>query len=246
MTNVREDLPIFPLRLVLFPYAPLPLHIFEARYREMVREVLAGDRRFGVVMAHPEIDETAAGPIDIPERLTIATIGTVAEIRETTPYDDGRYDIVCTGHDRFKILATSNARAYLTATVEMLAEPLGLTPADTPAVLTTLAQDVKDALGAVIDSHSDASTHDETRRAQLQRINQAMPTNPTALAYFAARLLPTATDTERQQLLEAMTASRRLRLLRDHLRREARVAAQLGQMWEPAGETESERPLGLN
>ncbi len=94
-------LPLFPLGLVLLPGEPVPLHIFEPRYKEMVRVCLDGDRPFGIVYASP----TALAPV-----------GCTVRIRSVaTRYDDGRLDIVVVGEDRFRVGDVYRDRVYLTA-----------------------------------------------------------------------------------------------------------------------------------
>lgn len=96
-------LPVFPLRLVLLPGEPVPLHIFEPRYKEMTQRCLDEDRPFGIVRASEE---------------GTAEIGTSARIvRVVTRYDDGRSDIVVAGAERFRVTALHRDRPYLTADV---------------------------------------------------------------------------------------------------------------------------------
>ena len=100
-------LPIFPLDLVLFPGTPLPLHIFEERYREMIKECMDGDRPFGVVRAKDEEG--------------IAEIGCTAEIINVTKrYDDGRMDIITQGRQRFEIMRVDQERSFLRAEIMYL------------------------------------------------------------------------------------------------------------------------------
>ena len=84
-------LPLFPLDVVLFPGALLPLHIFEPRYRQLLTDCLEGDRRFGLVPSSGEA------------RPATGLIGTVAEIRATQPLPDGRANIVVSGERRFML-----------------------------------------------------------------------------------------------------------------------------------------------
>ncbi|HVJ06901.1 MAG TPA: LON peptidase substrate-binding domain-containing protein [Acidisarcina sp.] len=99
-------IPLFPLDVVLFPGAPLPLHIFENRYREMVAECLDGNGIFGVVRA---------------QRGGLAVIGCTAHIlRILERYSDGRMDILCEGIDRFEIETLDNSRTFLQAEVDLL------------------------------------------------------------------------------------------------------------------------------
>ena len=97
-------IPLFPLNMVLFPGAALPLHIFEERYREMVGECLSEKKAFGVVRADGE---------------QMSIVGCTAQIiRVMERYDDGRMDILCEGVRRFEIEALDESRRYLQADVE--------------------------------------------------------------------------------------------------------------------------------
>lgn len=91
----KTRLPLFPLPVVLFPSAPMPLHIFEPRYRQMVDRCLRGDRRFGLIYH----DADAAGPFLMEE----GRVGCVAEIEDFQPLPDGRSLLVARGVERFAI-----------------------------------------------------------------------------------------------------------------------------------------------
>jgi Lon protease-like protein len=92
-------LPLFPLDVVLFPGAPLPLHIFEPRYKEMIRECLDQKTLFGVIRAQEK---------------SLAEIGCTAEILAVTKtYDDGKLDIVTQGRERFELLEINEERSFL-------------------------------------------------------------------------------------------------------------------------------------
>ena len=96
-------LPLFPLDVVLFPGTPLPLHIFEPRYREMISECLDRKASFGVVRAKEE---------------GVAEIGCTAEIITVArKYPDGRLDIVTEGRERFEVMQVSQERSFLQAEV---------------------------------------------------------------------------------------------------------------------------------
>lgn len=94
--ELRYRLPLFPLPVVLLPGAPMPLHIFEPRYREMVGDCLASDGRFGLVYH----DSDRQGPFLFEE----GRVGCVAEIREHQSLSDGRSLIVVHGGARFQIV----------------------------------------------------------------------------------------------------------------------------------------------
>ncbi len=99
-------LPIFPLELVLLPGVPLPLHIFEPRYKEMITECLEQKKPFGVVRASSD---------------GVADIGCTAEIVAVTKkYDDGRMDILTRGVERFEVIEVNEDRAFLQAEISVV------------------------------------------------------------------------------------------------------------------------------
>lgn len=116
-------LPIFPLSVVLFPGTPLPLHIFEPRYRRMLADCLAGDRRFGI---------TPAGKDDrIPEP---GTVGCIAEIRVNQELPDGRANIIVFGGERFVLSRPVEDEApYYVAMVQTFDDEPGTEPQDDAA-----------------------------------------------------------------------------------------------------------------
>lgn len=230
MTTSPARIPIFPLGLVLFPYAPLPLHIFEERYRVMVKDILARDRRFGIVLAQAASPDQKSHRNPPTDHMTIARIGTIAEVTDATPYADGRYDITCTGRDRFELLAPHEGRPYLEATVRLLGEHTGLTDGETPYAVEQLANDTRTNLASILARYAAITPSNTTRHEHLARLVTAMPKHNGAFAYLSARLLPTATNAERQRLLEADSTAERLRLIIRHLERESRVAHQLNQV----------------
>lgn len=94
--HARFRLPLFPLPVVLFPTAAMPLHIFEPRYRRMVERCLETDRRFGLI--HHDAD--LRGPFLLEE----GRVGCVAEIQDFQPLPDGRSVLVARGIERFHIV----------------------------------------------------------------------------------------------------------------------------------------------
>lgn len=92
-----QNLPLFPLPVVLFPGAWMPLHIFEQRYRDMVSDVVAGDGRFGLI--HHDADEQG------PFLMEAGRVGTIARIEKHQPLPDGRSMILVRGVERFAIEA---------------------------------------------------------------------------------------------------------------------------------------------
>ena len=103
---------LFPLDVVLFPGAPLPLHIFEDRYKEMIGECLDHDCEFGIVRA---------------QRGGLAVAGCCAAIiRILERYPDGRLDILCEGRKRFEIEQLDDTRSFLQAEVDLFEDDDGL------------------------------------------------------------------------------------------------------------------------
>ena len=134
-------LPIFPLDVVLFPGTPLPLHIFEPRYKEMIAECLQQKTPFGVVRAKEEEG--------------VAEIGCTAEIISVArKYPDGRMDIVSQGRKRFEVMQLNQERSFLQAEVLYLQdEPGAPTPGEIAKALK-LHQDILALAGAEAETPS--------------------------------------------------------------------------------------------
>ncbi len=110
------EIPLFPLHAVLVPGAPLPLHIFEPRYRALVADCLAAGIPFGVVCISAG-REVGAGSV------SFARVGTLAEIREVSRHPDGRFDIVTVGTARFRLTGViGDRKPYLVGIGELLPE----------------------------------------------------------------------------------------------------------------------------
>jgi Lon protease-like protein len=111
------QIPLFPLHIVLAPGIALPLHIFEERYRQMVRHCLDTSSPFGVVLIR---GGSEVAPRDgAPRELSIAGVGTAAEIREASRYADGRWDLLIVGTSRFVVRDVhTDVASYLVAEVD--------------------------------------------------------------------------------------------------------------------------------
>lgn len=122
--NTRDDLPLFPLGVVLYPGAALPLHIFEYRYRELVRHCLETSEPFGMVLVEDD---------------KMAEVGCLARIeRVLKRYDDGRLDIVVRGDERFRISEVRQIKPYLTASVSPFDGAEGMPDSDDRERVITL------------------------------------------------------------------------------------------------------------
>lgn len=120
-------LPIFPLpNVVLFPGVFLPLHVFEARYREMVKDALAGDMLIGMTLLKPGWDQE---PSEQPPMFPIGCAGLISHVEHL---DDGRYNIVLRGIERFRVMNEEPGRPYRRAYVDYLTD--SMTEAERDAV----------------------------------------------------------------------------------------------------------------
>lgn len=125
-------LPLFPLQVVLFPRTPLPLHIFEDRYKEMIGEAMRTHTEFGVVLAREN------------EILNTGCTATVEKVLKE--YPDGRLDILTLGRRRFEILLLNEEQAYLRGAVEFFDDD---DPAPAPAEIEQRARQFHKALWEV-------------------------------------------------------------------------------------------------
>jgi len=133
-------LPLFPLEVVLLPGIPLPLHIFEPRYKEMIGECLAHNTQFGVVRAVEQ---------------GIAEIGCTAEILTVTKeYPDGRLDLIAEGRKRFEVLQLNRDRSFLRAEVLLVADELETVPEQERTRAVQLHLEILSLAGAVQDLSS--------------------------------------------------------------------------------------------
>jgi Lon protease-like protein len=190
---VSELLPLFPLSTVLFPGALLPLHVFEPRYRLLVRRCLERERPFGVVLIRTgEEVGSDADPY---------AIGTEARIVGVTPLPDGRSYIVTRGERRFAVdQLISDAEPYLVGRVRYLSELEGADARDQVDQAIEALGAYQLAVGAVTeDALGERALPDELKGAL-----------PVDVAYKIASALVIDAK-ERQNLLQLETASERLR-----------------------------------
>jgi len=110
-------IPIFPLpNVVLFPNVFLPLHIFESRYRTMVKDALASDRIIGMVLLQPGFEANYEG------RPRVYPVGCAGVITHSEPLPDGRFNIVLRGLEKFRVTSEDESRPYRLANIEAVPE----------------------------------------------------------------------------------------------------------------------------
>jgi Lon protease-like protein len=201
---VGELIALFPLNHVLLPGMPLPLHIFEQRYRDLLTDLAAGPDggRFGVVVLRSGTE--AAAPRSEPEPPDVEQVGTLAEILEVQSNADGTSDLLSVGSRRFRVDALQpEGKAYLRAEVSFLDEREGA------------LDDGKVAVARELMQRYDA----RLLRLAGRATGIELPTDPTALSYQIGARLPLPPE-ERQAVLADPTTAERLTRLSRLLRRE--------------------------
>jgi Lon protease-like protein len=203
VTDEARELPLFPLNTVLFPSLPLPLHIFEERYKLMIGACVVTDNLFGVCLIKEGVEVGGlAEPFEI---------GTVARISEVERMPDGRMNLMTFGTARFRIAELTQREPYLIGRVVLL-EPGGESPAD------ELVGDVADRLLRYLR---------DVRGAARLPDRGELVADVDRLSYLAAATLGLP-PRERQSFLEMDSSLDRLRQARDLLRREIENARLFG------------------
>jgi ATP-dependent Lon protease len=198
VTGVSE-LPIFPLALVLFPGVPLPLHIFEPRYRQMLSDVRAGNNLFGVAYYDASTSEK-----DMP---AAGQVGCVAEITESQTMPDGRSNILTVGIIRYRLEEyVERDDPYLLARVSYFEDD-----EEDATMLSDSAREVAETFTRI--ARAVRAINDE--RAHLPDISD---TEPQRLSFLVAAAMEVDTDVK-QDLLELRSTSERLQRLRGMLAR---------------------------
>ena len=136
-------LPLFPLEIVVFPGAPLPLHIFEPRYKEMIGECLSQERPFGMVRAK----ENALSAIGCSAR--ILTI--------IKKYEDGRMDIAAEGAQRFEIIQVNQERSFLQAEVSFFDDEPSIVSKSAADTVVQLHEQLFAVMGQSVEVDRDAA-----------------------------------------------------------------------------------------
>jgi Lon protease-like protein len=183
-----QRLPLFPLDIVLFPGTPLPLHIFEPRYRTMLADCLEGDERFGVLLISPEGGTPRLG-----------SVGCTARIHASELMPDGRSNIVVVGEKRFVVDAyLDESVPYAVGLVSEFDddEEPGVSP-EHLTELASLSRQYIDTLHTLNDSPGGS-------------IN--FPDNPQDFSFQVAATLQVDTEIK-QRLLSTRSTRERIRLL---------------------------------
>ncbi|MEY3964165.1 MAG: hypothetical protein RLZZ106_1420 [Cyanobacteriota bacterium] len=209
---VRE-LPLFPLPdVVLFPQEVLPLHIFEPRYRMLLRTAMAEDRRFGVIRWDPQSRE-------------MAEVGCCAEIIHCQTQEDDRSNIVTMGQQRFRVLDIVREAPFRVAMVSWIEDG----PEHDPDGLQALAGEVTQALNDVVELTAKLMGKPVQRPSDL-------PELPRELSFWIGSHLGGPVADHQQALLEITDTAERLRQefeLLDHTRRQLAARTVLKDTFQP-------------
>ena len=197
--SVRE-LPIFPLpEVVLFPKEVLPLHIFESRYRIMLKSVLETDSMFGVIKWDPNTK-------------TMANVGCCAQIIKHQTAEDGRSNIITLGQQRFQILEITRSTPYCSAMVSWIDDE----KIEDFNELDSLKDSVTVALSDVVTLTSKLTN-------SKKNLPDKLPTNPLELSFWIGAHLGGPVAEEQQRLLEERNTYTRLKRefeMLDHTRKQ--------------------------
>src|SRR5215468_9885198 len=202
---MSQTMPLFPLGTVLYPGLVLPLHIFEERYRRLLGDLLAGPepREFGVIAIRKGRETGVEGVSALYE------IGCAAALRQVARHDDGRFDVVVAGTQRFRLLGLDQSRPYLQGEIELLAEETG---DEAAAALTARA------VQRAFRDYLDALATQGAARVDVPDL----PDEPVRLSYLvAASIIVDLND--RQVMLAEPDAASRLAAERTLLARETRI-----------------------
>lgn len=243
-----EAIPLFPLGTVLFPGVVLPLHIFEPRYRELVRQLMAAPegpaREFGVVSIRQGWEVGKDGVTALYD------VGCTAELRQVSHFGDGSYDIVSVGRRRFRLLDVDDESApYLSGSVEWIPdEPYSASEA---AVLATGVAEifrryirlVAATNNASASDAAGASGHAELDLSATALAGLSLPDDPEMLSHLVAASAPLP-QADRQRLLAEPSTVPRLRRELRLLKREATMLRRLAAVPVPLAELRV--PLSLN
>ncbi|MDX2031088.1 MAG: LON peptidase substrate-binding domain-containing protein [Blastocatellia bacterium] len=186
-------IPLFPLNLVQFPSAITPLHIFESRYRQMLKDVMAADKIFGIIFRNDEL-------LLDSEELPLGSAGCTVEVAVSQEMADGRSNILCVGLRRFHLVGYVEGQPYQQAEVEFFEDDLSLED------LSHEAQRTRNVFHRLLSV---------SRRLKGDRDDDPdslpeLPDDPQAISFIVSAYLD-IDNSEKQELLELTDTGERLR-----------------------------------
>lgn len=191
--GVVNEVPIFPLGTVLFPGVILPLHIFEDRYKAMMRYAIENRGQFGLSYR----DDAAVGKDTPPQ---VGSVGCVAKINAVMPLEGGRMNVLSTGIIRYRVTEVKQHTPFVIAKIE----PFGDDP-EPESDLSQLFKDAREVTGKYLEALQELN--DSAGKGELD-----LPEEAEAYSLFVASALPVE-NSAKQQLLEMTSTKLRLRRL---------------------------------
>lgn len=189
MADRLEELPLFPLNTVVFPYAKMQVHVFESRYREMIRHCLQHDQGFGICLIRQ--GDEVGGPAEP------YMVGTAVRIVKVQTHDDGKMDVEVQGQRRFRIRKLDESRPYLVGYVEQLVEM----EIEETERAGDLVGEIRSSLMRYLQFFFQ---HTDVRITSIK-----LPDDATALSFVVANLLQ-CENRQKQHLLETTDTVERM------------------------------------
>ncbi|MGE0128582.1 MAG: LON peptidase substrate-binding domain-containing protein [Blastocatellales bacterium] len=196
MSSSTRIIPIFPLPVVQFPNAITPLHIFEPRYRKMLKDVMEKDKTFGIVY-RPSADED-----DLrleSDLVPLGSVGCTVEVAVAQELPDGRSNILCVGGSRFRLLEYVEGEQYLQAEVDFFE--------DEPTFddLSVETERAKTAFNRLLAANRKIKEDREIEDDEAPEL----PNDPQSLSFIVTAYLDIKSS-EKQELLEMIDTGGRL------------------------------------
>jgi len=204
MSEELEELPLFPLNTVLFPYSQIQLNVFEERYRDLVRLCLDQERSFGIVLIRS--GKEVGGPADP------YMVGTVARIVSSQTHQDGTMDIHVLGERRFRIRKLDESKPFLVGFVEPVVEVELEEGPRTDALMMKVQESFKVLIERIMER-------------QDFKVEVSFPSDPTALSFIVANILQME-NIQKQRLLELTDTNERFAAMLPVLERQAEALSQ--------------------
>jgi len=194
MSDTTRVIPIFPLELVQFPGALTPLHIFEPRYRKLLKDVLAKDKTFGITC---RAEEPGIGTGEPP----LDSVGCTVEVAVVQELPDGRSNILCVGGTRFRLRGYVEGETYLQAEVELFEDE---------TAFDDFGWEILQVKG-LFERALVAGRKLKEERESAEMEMPDLPDDAQALSFIVAAYLQDIKLSDKQELLEMVDTGERLR-----------------------------------
>ena len=192
-----EELAIFPLATVLFPGAILPLHIFEDRYKEMIKHAIENGGVFGLSYRN----DAAIARETPPE---IGSVGCIAKINAVVPLESGRMNVISTGLLRYRVLGLPQSTPFVIARIEFVTDDL------------EPGADLNQTFDEIVEMCRKFLEASQALGEPNAPVNRELPAEPEAFSLLVSSALPIDNDAK-QTLLEITSTRVRLARLRQYV-----------------------------